>query len=182
MSRPVGRAEVDRLGKRGSYRLGGLSQQGTARPAPPRPLRPWFTRPRHAGTPAGWLLGAVAGTLAIAGGAAAGLWYLPFAVGLVTGFVMRWGGWRFRVTGPAVLAMSAAGWGLVLWLSALRGLPIGPTAQVIAALLDLPAGAAGTVAVTLLVSVAQGLTGLWLGRALVAWQWPPGSLRAHRRR
>ena len=114
----------------------------------------------------GWLLAAVTGTALIAGGAALGLWFMPFVIGLATGVVMRWGGWRPPVTIPAVLIMSAAGWGLALWIPALAGLPVGVTARTIAEVAGYPAVAALAVAVTLAVSAAQGLAGLWLGRAL----------------
>jgi hypothetical protein len=166
MSRIVSRTEADRLGKRGSYRLGGLSQQGIGQPGPPRAFRPSFTRAHHAGPTVVWVLGAVAAIVVIARAAAAGWWFLPFAVGLVTGLAMRWGGWRLRVSGPATVVMSAAGWGLALWIPALDGLPVGATARTIAALAGWPASAALAVTLTLAISVAQGLAGLWLGRAL----------------
>jgi len=166
MSRLVSKSEAGRLGKRGSYRLGGLAQQGIGRPAPPRPFRPSFTRPYHAGPVWAWVLASLAGTGLIAGGAALGAWFTPFVVGLATGVAARWGGWRLPVTGPAVLFMAAGGWGLALWVPALAGLPVGATARTIAALAGLPPHAAVAIAVTLAVSVAQALAGLWLGRAL----------------
>lgn len=166
MSRLVSRSEADRLGKRGSYRLGGLGSPGTSRQGPPRPFRPSFVRPRHRGSALGWVLAAAAGLALVAGGAATGLWFTPFIVGLATGLAMRWGGWRLRVTVPAVVLMAAAGWGLALWIPALFGLPVGATARTIAAIAGLPAVAALAVTTALAVSTAQGLAGLWLGRAL----------------
>lgn len=160
------KSETGRLGKRGSYRLGKLGAQGVGRPASPRLLQPSFVRPQHRGPALAWILAALAGAALIAGGAALGLWFVPFVVGLAAGIVVRWGGWRLRVTGPAVALMAAAGWGLALWVPALRGLPVGATARTIAALAGLPASAAVGVTAALAVSVLQGLAGLWLGRAL----------------
>jgi hypothetical protein len=166
VSRIVSKSEADRLGKRGSYRLGGLAQQGLRGPEPPRPHRMSFAGPRHAGPTSAWVLAAVGGLALIAVGAWAGVWFVPFIVGLATGSAVRWGGWRLRVSAPAVLVMAAGGWGLALWIPALRGLPVGATARTIAAIAGLPAEAAVTVAVTLAVSVVLGLAGLWLGRAV----------------
>jgi hypothetical protein len=168
VSRSVSRSEADRLGKRGSYRLGSLGGPGGWSAGPPRPFLPSFDRPRHRGTAAAWLGAAVVATAAVAAAAAAGLWFMPFVVGLLTGIVMRWGGWRLRVTGPATVLMSAVGWALALWVAALRGVPVGATARVIAVLSGLPAVAALTVAITLAVSGALSLAGLWLGRAVAA--------------
>lgn len=166
MSRLVGRSDVERLGKRGSYRLGRPGPPGAGQPAPPRPFRPSFARPAHSGPLSGWLLAAVAGLAVIAAGAVLGLWFIPFVVGLATGIAMRWGGWRLRVTGPAVLVLAAGGWGLALWIPALTGLPVGAAGRAIAALAGFPAVAAITVAVTLGVGMVQILAGLWLGRAI----------------
>ena len=166
VSRSVTRAEVDRMGKRGSYRLGGLGPLSAGPARPSRPLRPSFVRPEHPGTTAGWILGAVAGTVLIAGGSAIGLWFTPFVVGLAAGLLMRWGGWRLRVSGPAVVIMAAAGWGLALWVPVLRGLPLGATARTIAVTAGLPALAVLVFCAALAVSVVLGLAGLWLGRAL----------------
>ena len=175
LSRSVSRSEADRLGKRGSYRLGGPGGPGGAggagspggwRASPPRPLRPSFDRPGHRGSAAAWLAAAAAATGAIAAAAAAGLWYMPFVLGVLTGVAMRWGGWRLRVAGPAMVLMAAAGWGLALWIAALRGMPVGATARVIAAMSGLPAMAFLTVALALAVGGVLGLAGLWLGRAV----------------
>jgi hypothetical protein len=166
VTRSVSRSEADRLGKRGSYRLGGMAGPGAWTAGPPRPFLPSFDRPAHRGTSAAWLVAAAAATAALAGAAAAGLWFMPFVLGVLTGVVMRWGGWRLRVTAPATALMAVAGWGLALWSAALRGVPVGATARVIAALSGLPAVAALIVAITLAVSAVLGLTGLWLGRAV----------------
>ena len=168
VTRSVSRSEADRLGKRGSYRLGGLGGPGSWTAGPPRPFLPSFDRPTHHGTTLAWLVAAVVATAAVAAAAAEGLWFMPFVLGVLTGVVMRWGGWRLRVSGPATVVMAAAGWGLALWIAALRGVPVGATARVIAALSGLPAVAALIVAITLAVSAALGLAGLWVGRAVAA--------------
>jgi len=166
VTRPASKSEADRLGKRGSYRLGGIGPPGGAQPAPPRQLQPQFVRPQHQGSAAGWILAAVAATILVTGSALAGIWYMPFVVGFATGVAMRWGGWRLRVTVPAVAVMTVAGWWAALWAAELRGLPVGPTARAIAIIAGLPGVAALTVAITLAVSGLLGLAGLWLGRAL----------------
>ena len=166
MSRLVSRSEVGRLGKRGSHRLGGPGPPDPGRPAPPRPFQPSFLGPQHRGSAAAWILFALLSTALIAGGALLGLWFMPFVAGLATGVVMRWGWWRLRVTVPAVLIMACAGWGLALWAMAVRGQAVGPTARTIASLAGFPDMAALAITFTLGVSALQGLTGLWLGRAL----------------
>ena len=166
MTRPVTKSEVDRLGKRGSYRLGGIGPPSVPRPASPRLLQPSFVRPQHAGTASGWVMAAAAMTITVAGAAVVGVWYMPFIVGVVTGVAMRWGGWRLRVSVPAVTIMTVAGWALALGVFALRGLPVGATARTIAVVAGLPGGGVLTVGITLAVSAGQGLAGLWLGRAL----------------
>jgi hypothetical protein len=158
--------DVKRLGKRGSYRLGRLRVQGTVRAAPPVPLRPRFRRPEHRGSAFGWVLAVVAGTAVIAGGAAAGLWFVPLVAGVAAGLASR--GWRWRVVVITVSGMALAGWGLPLWWQAWSGAPVGGTARVIAALLGLPPHAAAGVLAALLIAVVQALAGLWLGRALTA--------------
>lgn len=166
MSRVTSRSEADRLGRRGSYRLGG-GVPGAVRRGPPRAFRPSFVPPQHQGSAVGWLLAAILGILLIAVGAMFGLWYMPFLLGLASGVAMRWGQWRLRVTIPAVLIMAAVGWAIALWAAAMRGMPIGPTARTIGHVAGLPAAAALVVGITLAVSVVQGLAGLWLGRAVV---------------
>ena len=166
MNEFANKGEADRLGKRGSYRLGALGRQGVGRSEPPRAFQPSFARPAHRGSIPAWILAGLAATALIWWAATAGLWFMPFVIGLVTGIVIRWGGWRLRVSVPAVLVMTVGGWGLGLWIPALRGLPIGATGRTIAALAGLPASAVTGIAVTLAVSALQGLAGLWLGRAI----------------
>ena len=166
MSKIISRSEADRLGRRGSYRLGGLGMPGPGRSDPPRLFRPSFAPPHHRGSALGWLLAAIVGIVLIAGGAMLGLWFMPFLLGVASGVATRWGQWRLRMTIPAVLIMAAAGWALALWAAAMRGMPVGPTARIIAEVAGLPAEAAPIIEITLAVSMAQGLAGLWLGRAL----------------
>ena len=166
MTEPASKSEFVRLGKRGSYRLGALGTQGLGQPAGPRPLRFSAAPPQHRGPVLAWLLAAIAMTGLIWAAAAAGIWFMPFLAGLAAGIAARFGGWRLRVTLPAVVIMTAAGWGLALWIPALAGLPVGATGRVIAALAGLPASAVTGVGVALAVGALQGLAGLWLGRAL----------------
>jgi len=158
-------ADLRRLGKRGSYRLGRLGAPPAERAAPPGPHYPSFA-PGHRGPAWGWALGCVAGAGVIAGGTTFGWWFVPFVVGIAAGIAARYGRWRLRVTMPAVALMAAAGWGVPLGWSAWRGSAVGATARVVAALAGLPPHAAVAIAATLLVAVLQALCGLWLGRAL----------------
>lgn len=158
--------DVNRLGKRGSYRLGRLRVQGIGAAGPPAPFRPTFARPQHRGQASLWLLGCVLASAVIVAGAASGLWFVPFVVGVMAGLANWAGRWRLRVALPAVAAMAVTGWGIPLCWSALHGQPTGETARVIAALTGLPPYAAAGIAAALLVAVAQALAGFWLGRAL----------------
>jgi len=162
----MSRSEFGRLGRRGSYRLGAMALQGIARPSPPKPYRPSFSRPTHAGPGWAWIAASVAGAGLIALTAIAGLWFVPFVIGVAGGIAARWGQWRLRVAASCVVVTCAAGWGAALAAEALSGLPVGATARTIAAIGRLPAFAAVGVAVTLAVAVLLGLVGLWLGRAL----------------
>lgn len=166
VTKPVSKSEFGRLGKRGSYRLGGLALQGLARPSPPKPFRPSFSRQTHAGPGWAWIAAGVIAAGLIAVAAMAGLWFGPFVIGVASGISARWGQWRLRVMAPAVVAICAVGWGTPLADQAVRGLPVGATARTIAAIEGLPAVAAVGVAITLAVAVLLGLVGLWLGRAL----------------
>jgi hypothetical protein len=159
-------AEFRRLGKRGSYRLGQLRAQGIATVERPVPFQPQFIRPYHRWPALVWLLGLLAGSLLIVGGAAAGWWFAPFLVGVLAGLANWIGAWCLRVALPAVAVMAAAGWGAPLAWAEVRGQHDGAAARVIAAAIGLPASAAITIAVTALVAVAQVLAGYWLGRAL----------------
>jgi hypothetical protein len=166
VSKVVSKSEADRLGKRGSYRLGGLGPAAPDRPGPPRPYQVSFLRPQHRGSVTAWVLAALACVALIAGGALVGVWFLPFLVGLATGLVVRWGWWRLRVTVPAVLVMTCAGWGLALGMMVASGQAVGPTARTIALVAGFDGTGALAIALTLGVSALQGVAGLWLGRAL----------------
>ena len=114
-----------------------------------------------------WLLAGLAGAAILALGALAGLWYLPFLVGLAIGVTARYGRLRLRVSLPSVVFVAAAGWAAALaWLMLRDRLPERSVARTIAALGGLPAHAAVGIAVTLLVAAIQAAVGLWLGRAL----------------
>ncbi|HUZ36174.1 MAG TPA: hypothetical protein VMV17_07590 [Streptosporangiaceae bacterium] len=158
-------ADLRRLGKRGSYRLGRLGAPSAAPVAPSAPHYPvWVDR--HRGPAVLWLLAWLVTVAVLAAGALAGWWFLPFVAGLAAGVAAHYGRWRLRVTLPATVLGAAAGWGAALWWLVRRGLPEGPVAREIAALAGLPAQALAAIAVTLLVAVIQALAGLWLGRAL----------------
>lgn len=158
-------ADLRRLGKRGSYRLGRLGMPPPAPAARPAPRYPSWTR-RHRGPASLWVLACLAGIVLLAAGALLGLWFLPFLAGLAAGLAARYGRLRMRVTLPATAAMAAAGWGAALWWLVRRGTPDGAVAREVAVLAGLPAHAAVTVAIVVLVAVIQALAGLWLGRAL----------------
>jgi hypothetical protein len=158
-------ADLRRLGKRGSYRLGRLGVPAPGPVGPPAPHYPDWSG-RHRGPASLWLLACLAGVVIVAVGALAGWWFLPFLAGLAAGLAAHYGRWRLRVALLATVAVTAAGWGAALWWLALRGLPEGAVAREIAALAGLPAHAAVAVAAALLVAVVQGVVGLWLGRAL----------------
>jgi hypothetical protein len=158
--------EFKRLGKNGAYRLGQLRAQGIKRQQPPAPFRPKFVRTDHRWPTSTWLLGLLAGALTITATAFAGWWFTPFLVGVVAGLANWIGGWRTRVAVPAVVVMAAAGWGLPLWYSVLRGQPYGAVARVIAALLGLPGYAAVGMTMTVLIAVVLALAGYWVGRAV----------------
>ena len=143
--------ELDRLGRPGAYRLGMLRAAGAA-PGRPRPHRPSFARASRRGLLSAWVLAFAAGAAAVAGGAVVGLFFIPFLVGLVTGLVARWGGWRLRVTLPAAVVMAVLGSGIPLARQAWHAKPH---------------SAHGTIAV-LLAGVLQALAGLWLGQVLAA--------------
>jgi hypothetical protein len=159
-------ADFKRLGKRGSYRLGQLRVQGLASIRRPVPFQPRFIRPYHRWPASSWLLGLLVGALLIGAGAAVGWWFMPFAAGVLAGLANRIGRWPTHVALAAVAVVTAVGWGAPLLWSVLRGEPYGAVARVIAALLGLPAHAAVGIALTVAVSVVQGLVGYWLGRAL----------------
>jgi hypothetical protein len=102
-------------------------------------------------------------TAVIAGGAQAGIWFVPFLIGLAAGA----GPVRLRRALPLAVLAAVAGWAIPLWVLALRGLPAGATAREIAGLAGLPPHAAVTVLVTLALAALQVLAAAWLVRALL---------------
>ena len=130
-------ADLRRLGKRGSYRLGRLGAPRPAPSAPPAPHYPSFA-PHHRGPAGLWLLACLAGVVIVAAGALAGWWFLPFLAGLAGGLAAHYGRWRLRVSLPAVMLIAAAGWGVALWWLVRGGLPEGAVAREIAALAACP--------------------------------------------
>jgi hypothetical protein len=160
-----GMDELDRLGRPGAYRLGAAG----AGPERPRRHRPSFARANRRGSLSAWVLALAAGAAAVAGGAVVGWFFIPFLVGLVTGLVARWGGWRLRVTLPAAVVMAALGWGIPLAWQAWQAEPHGAPGRTVAGMPGVPGlpahEARGAIAV-LLAGVLQALAGFWLGRAL----------------
>jgi hypothetical protein len=100
----------------------------------------------------------------VAATAQAGMWWMPFVAGAVAGLASR--RWPRGSALPAI-AGAVVGWGLPLWILALRGYPVGATARAIAGFAGLPAFAIVTVAATLLLALLQAVVGAWLARALV---------------
>jgi hypothetical protein len=158
-------AELRRLGKRGSYRLGRLGAPPAVPAQPPPPHYPVWAN-RHRGALWLWLLAWLAAVVVVAATALLGLWFMPFLAGLAAGIAARAGHWRLRVSLPAVILLGAAGWGAALWWLVLHQLPEGAVAREIAALAGLPPHAPVAIVVTLLVAAIQAAAGLWLGRAL----------------
>jgi hypothetical protein len=130
------------------------------------PRRVTFGPSRSRGWLGAWAAVSVAGAAVIAVTAEAGLWFVPFAAGAVTGLVAPRAGWRARRALAAAEVMAVAGWGAPLLWQAARGEPAGATARVIAALGGLPPSAAFGVVFTLGVACLQAAAGLWLGRAV----------------
>jgi hypothetical protein len=170
-------ADLRKLGKRGSYRLGARrldgggvrwsGQAGRAGPAP-RAIPGAAFGPPRAGVRFGrWLAAVVAGAVVVAIAAELGLWFVPFVIGVLAGATTRRAGWRLRWALPFVIAVATLGWALPLLWQVARGQPIGATARVIAALGGLPPHAAVAVVVMLLLAVLQAVVGLWLGRVIM---------------
>jgi hypothetical protein len=177
--RPDGRAvvaDLRKLGKRGSYRLGARRLDGggvrwsgpAARPGRgPRALHsPAFGPPPARVRYGRWLAVLVPGAVVIAVAAEFGLWFVPFVIGVLAGVAARRSGWRLRWALPGVIVMAAAGWAIPLLWQVVRGQPVGATARAIAALAGLPPHAAIGIIVTLLLACLQAVVGLWLGRSV----------------
>jgi hypothetical protein len=140
---------VDQLGPEGTATV-------AANDAPARP-----DRRRTAAAPSAVIL---LGVEIIAGGAYLGLWFIPFLVGVAMGLTLRW---RRRRIAAAAAIVAIVGWAIPLAWPAVSGKPVAATARTVAALAGLPASAALTLAITLLIGVIQVLTGVWLGRAVI---------------
>jgi hypothetical protein len=164
-------ADPKRLGKRGAYRLGELRGAEPKPPKAPGPHRPAFGARHPRRSILTWLITCAAVAALLGVGAALGLWWLPFPVGLAAGVGPR----RFRpALGLAVLG-AAVGWGAALWWPALSGAPVSATARAIAALAGLPPHAWTGVAAALLLAILQSAGGFWLARAVRAVMVPSSS-------
>jgi hypothetical protein len=95
-------------------------------------------------------------------GAAWGLWFLPFVVGVAAGLACAG---RSRKKAALALAClgALAGWSLPLLAMSAAGLPVAGTARVVAAEAGLPPYALVTLAATVLVALAQAALGVWAG-------------------
>ena len=87
-----------------------------------------------------------------------GLWWAPFAVGLITGAVVG----RARIAIPAGAAVGLLSW-LVPLAVAHGRYGLGPTAQALAAIMGFDHQQVVPVVLTLVVGTVLGLTGAWLG-------------------
>ncbi|RII13372.1 hypothetical protein DSC45_23770 [Streptomyces sp. YIM 130001] len=94
-------------------------------------------------------------------------WYLPFVAGLVAGAFSAWRRPGLLRAAMLPVVLGPVPWGVLLVIRALAGDTIGGTARTTAGLAGLPASAAVTIALTLLVALLQAATGHWLGRALL---------------
>ncbi|NEB81618.1 hypothetical protein G3I40_41370 [Streptomyces sp. SID14478] len=102
----------------------------------------------------------------VALGAWADQWYLPLVAGLAAGVYGAWHRRGFlRATGLLVL-LGPVPWGVLLLVRELAGDTIGGTARTTAGLAGLPASAAVTIVLTLIVALLQAAAGNWFGRAL----------------
>jgi hypothetical protein len=117
-------------------------------------------RPR---VPAPLTLACLAGAAVCAAAAAAGLWFMPFVVGVAVGVL----GHRRRVSAGLLAATLAAigGWAVPLLWESWHGVPVLATARVVAALAGLPALPEITLLAAAVTVSLAGLTGCLLGRA-----------------
>jgi hypothetical protein len=112
-----------------------------------------------------WLPPMVFAAALVALGSAIGLWYLPFAAGVLLGVATRLARFGRAVSVTGLLLLGPVGWGAALAAMSWHGAAIGATARIAAAIAGLPPLAALTVALTLLIALVQAAAGLWLGRA-----------------
>ncbi|MFF8393068.1 hypothetical protein [Streptomyces sp. NPDC016172] len=106
-----------------------------------------------------------AGAAAVALGAWLNLWYLPFVAGFAAGIFGAWRRQGFLRAAALLILSGPAPWAAVLAVRVLAGDEVGGTARTAAALAGLPAVAAVTVMLSLLVSLLLAGLGSWLGRA-----------------
>jgi hypothetical protein len=114
--------------------------------------------------PAAAVAGGLTALAVIAAGAAAGVWFVPFAAGIAAGLLSGRG--RLRFVFLAAAGIAAAGWAVPLAWLASRGEPVTATARAVAALAGLPASAALVMGGALLVAALQAVLGVWLGHAI----------------
>lgn len=89
-----------------------------------------------------------------------GLWWAPFALGVITGAVVG----RARVAIPAGAVVGLLSW-LVPLTAAHGRYGLGPTASALAAIMGFDHQQVVPVVLTLAVGTLLGLTGAWLGSA-----------------
>lgn len=89
-----------------------------------------------------------------------GVWWAPFAVGLITGAVVG----RARIAIPAGAAVGLLSW-LVPLAVAHGRYGLGPTASALAAIMGFDHQQVVPVVLTLAVGILLGLTGAWAGSA-----------------
>ena len=104
--------------------------------------------------------------VAVALGAWADQWYLPLAAGLAAGVHSAWHHPGFLRATALLVLLGPIPWAALLAVRALAGDTIAGTARTTAGLAGLPASAAVTIALTLIVALLQAAAGNWLGRAL----------------
>lgn len=114
----------------------------------------------------------IVGTLLVALGALLGLWWMAAPVGILAGLLVA--GARNAVAAGGLAAL--LGWGLPLaWQAVVMGQRVSDQASVVGAILGLGANQGVLVILlTLLIAVALGVAGAWVGAALrpfVARSW-----------
>lgn len=119
---------------------------------------------RRARTVAASAASCLAGIAVVWAGAAAGLWFLPFATAVLVAAAAGVAGLRAATTFAAACLIALGGWGFPLAWMSMSGEPVGATALVVASLAGLPAYPATVIALTLMIAVLQALAGAWLGR------------------
>lgn len=141
----------------------------TARQTPAAVSEPLDTGARRAGheprprVPAPLTLAGLAGAVACALAAAAGLWFMPFVAGVLIGVLS---GRRQLSRGLLASVLAALGWAVPLLWQAWQGVPVLATARVVAALAGLPPLPEIALLAAVLTAAVQGVVGCLLGRAI----------------